>query len=188
MTTRQTNLVFASALVLPAMVSLTGGCASTRCALRKTDPSVDLAKYTTCYVENATAAGGVVVPANLLRDTGNRIASELRGRKTFKSVLTEPPDEQSEYLKVKTVYTSYRPGSRMLRGLLIGLGTADLRIQVQLQEGRDGRQLATGGVHEYWGWGGLRGMSRGVEGMQKSAFKHIGVGIHKACRRSGRRK
>ena len=58
MTTQRTNMIFASALVLPAVVALTGGCASTRCALRQTDPSVDLAKYTTCYVENATAAGG----------------------------------------------------------------------------------------------------------------------------------
>ena len=188
MTTQRRTAVAVSGLALLVLAPFAGGCASTRLVLRQTDASVDLEKYTTCYVADITSAEGVVVPTSVLKLTGDRIASELRGRDTFETVVRAAPAEDAQCLKVQAVYTSYRPGSRMLRGLLIGLGTADLKVQVELQDRQDGRQLAKGKVHEYWGWGGLMGMSRGIEGMQESAIKHIGKGIDKACRRSGKRK
>lgn len=188
MTTQRRTGIAVSGLALLLLAPFAGGCASTRLVLKQTDASVDMKKYTTCYVADATSAEGVVVPTSVLRLTGDQIASELRGRDIFETVVRTAPTESTQCLSVRTVYTSYRPGSRMLRGLLIGLGTADLKVQVELQDRRDGRQLAKGKVHEYWGWGGLMGASKGIENMQESAVKHIGKGIDKACRRSGRRK
>ena len=188
MTTQRRPVVAVSSVALFTSILLGSGCASTQLALKQTDASVDLKKYTTCYVADTTSAEGVVVPTSVLKITGDRIASELRGRDAFETVVREAPADNAQCLNVQTVYTSYRPGSRMLRGLLIGLGTADLKVEVQLQDLQDGRQLAEGKVHEYWGWGGLLGASKGIEGMQDSAIKHIGKGIDKACRRSGRRK
>ncbi|MFH1107760.1 MAG: DUF4410 domain-containing protein [Planctomycetota bacterium] len=173
---------------LLSLAPLSGGCVSAQCVLKKTDAAVDLRKYTTCYVGDADSAHGVVVPTSVLRSTPDRIASELRGREAFNTVSREPPAEPAQYLRIRTTYTNYRPGSRALRFMLIGLGTADLKMEVKLEDGTDGRQLATGRVHEFWGWGGLLGMSRGIEDLQKSAAKHIGEGIDKACGQSGRRR
>ncbi len=180
--------VIAWLLSVPTLVALGGGCASTACKIGTTDSSVDLTKYTRCYVADAKSTDGVVVPLDVLNTTGDKIASELRGRKAFDDVLREPPPKDAPSVQVQTTYTSYRPGSRALRFLLIGLGTANLKMQVDLQDGQSGKLLATGTVHEFWGWGGIMGMSRGIEEMQKSAIKNVGQGIDKACRPKGRKR
>lgn len=187
MTTPRRTTIAVSGLTLLALTPFSGGCASTQLVLKRTDASVDLTKYATCYVANPTSAEGVVVPMSVLALTGDQIASELRERGTFDTVARTTPAENVHCLNIRTAYTSYRPGSRMLRGVLIGLGTADLKLQIELQDRQDGRLLAKGIVHEYWGWGGLMGVSKGIEDMQETAFEHIGKGIDKACRRSGKR-
>ncbi len=173
-------------LALPALISLASGCASTPCKFKQTGSSADLSLYKTCYVADATAASGVVVPTDVLKRTSDRIASELRGRRTFEKTVRKDPGGQEPCLHVQTEYTSYRPGSRMARALLIGLGTADLKARVQLRDGGDGSQVAVGKVHEFWGFGGLMGMSRGIEDMEQTAWSHIGQGIDKTCRSAGR--
>jgi hypothetical protein len=145
------------------------------------DPSADLTRYSTCYVADTKTADGVVVPETWLQLTADRVASELRSKRTFETVLREAPAENTDCVQVDTIYTGYRPGSRALRGLLIGLGTADLRIDVRLRDFLQGRELAKGKVHEFWGWGGLMGMSRGIEDMHETACRNIGGGIHKTC-------
>lgn len=176
-------------LLLGSLVTvlLAEGCASTNCQFKATDASVDLARYETCYIADAVNADGAVVPTNIAALTGDRIASELRGRGTFATTLRQPPTDDREYLHVKTAYKNYQPGSRVARGILIGLGAADLRIDVQLMDGKSGRPLATSQVEEFWGWGGAMGMSRGIEEMQEAAFTHIGEGIDRACREHGRK-
>jgi len=157
------------------------GCASSPGKIRPTNTSVDLTRYTRCYVADAKTAARVVVPENVLSTTRERIASELREKRTFQEVLSQPSGS-APYLRVNTTYTQYEPGSRALRFLLIGLGSADLRMQVDLTDGQTGEQLATGSVREFWGMGGLAGVSRGIEDMQKTAIKNASNSIDKACR------
>ena len=173
-----------SGLALSILVLLNTGCASTRCALKLNVPPANFTKYSTCYVADAKTADGVIVPETWLRLTADRVASELRSKQTFDTVLREAPPKDADCVYVETVYTSYRPGSRALRGFLIGLGTADLKINVRLRDWLEAQELAEGRVHEFWGWGGLMGMSRGIEEMHESACRHIGQGIHKSYQKA----
>ena len=169
-----------SLLGLTALVVLSG-CASTPCNIKPATPGVDLKACRTICVKEATAADGVVVPTHILSQATSAVVSRLQASGKFDAVYTHPCPAGEKPTHVAMLYTSYRPGSRTLRWLLIGLGTADLKMNVQLAAGADGQTLGEGNVHEYWGWGGWLGMSRGIEEMQDTAWRHVADGIIQAC-------
>ncbi len=177
-----TNMRRASPLSATVLLTLFAtGCASTPCKIKAATANVDLKACRTICVKAATAADGVVVPTNVLSQATNSVASRLQASGKFDAVYTHPCPAGEKAAHVVMLYTSYRPGSRIQRWLLIGTGTADLKMNVQLADEGEEQVLGQGNVHEFWGWGGLLGASRGIEEMQDTACKHVAEGIVEAC-------
>ena len=60
---------------------------------------------------------------------------------------------------------SYRPGSRFWRFMLIGLGSASFKGDLTLKRAQDKSVLYEAPFDKLWAWGGILGMSKGIDDM-----------------------
>ena len=74
----------------------------------------------------------------------------------------------------------YRRGSKFARAMLIGLGSASFEGEVSLKDGADGRVLYTAPFDKLWAWGGIAGMSKGIEDMVAETEAMVAATIARA--------
>ena len=61
--------------------------------------------------------------------------------------------------------TKYKPGSRVARFILIGLGAASLEGNVSVNDASAGTALLNAPFDKLWAWGGIAGASKGMNDM-----------------------
>lgn len=61
--------------------------------------------------------------------------------------------------------TKYRPGSRVARAILIGVGSASLEGNVVVTDAATGTALLNAPFDKLWAWGGILGASKGMSNM-----------------------
>ncbi len=83
----------------------------------------------------------------------------------FSEVRYGEPLGQSNELVVSGTITEYNPGDRFMRGMLIGLGAAGFKGNLTAVDGRNRNLLLKAKIDKVWAWGGLLGMSKGIEEM-----------------------
>lgn len=66
---------------------------------------------------------------------------------------------------VKGSITKYKPGSRVARAILIGLGAASLEGNVVVSDAASGTALLSAPFDKLWAWGGILGASKGMDDM-----------------------
>ena len=64
---------------------------------------------------------------------------------------------------VRGAITKYKPGSRVARAILIGLGSASLECSVTVTDAASGSVLLTAPFDKLWAWGGLIGARTGMK-------------------------
>ena len=69
--------------------------------------------------------------------------------------------------------TKYKPGSRVARAILIGLGAAKLQGNVKVVDAESGKQLLSAPFSKLWAWGGIAGASKGMPNMLKESSAAI---------------
>jgi hypothetical protein len=108
---------------------------------------------------------------------GVRFAEDISRRlkfdfgQTFKEVKMGNPTGSTNELIVTGEITSYAPGDRALRGVMIGLGAASFKGSLCLKSNET--QLIQIPFDKLWAWGGLMGMSKGIEDMEAEAAASI---------------
>lgn len=69
--------------------------------------------------------------------------------------------------------TKYKPGSRVARFILIGLGAASLEGNVSVTDAATGNSLLSAPFDKLWAWGGIAGASKGMDDMVKEATASV---------------
>jgi hypothetical protein len=102
------------------------------------------------------------VGAQFAEDIARRLQYDFG--KLFDQVTVGNPVGATNELIITGEITKYAPGDKALRGLLIGLGAASFNGNLCLQNGDD--RLLEVPFDKLWAWGGLMGMSKGIEDME----------------------
>jgi hypothetical protein len=108
---------------------------------------------------------------------GAQFADEIANRlkydfgQTFKQVTMGNPTGATNELVVTGEITTYAPGDRALRGIMIGLGTASFKGNLCLKSNET--QLIQVPFDKLWAWGGMMGMSKGIEDMETETAASI---------------
>jgi len=105
------------------------------------------------------------VPDDSVRDLAVQAVARRRWIVDDGARATAPPLGQSDELIVTGTITTYREGNRFMRALLIGLGSAAFDSEVTLKPAAADRILLTAPFDKLWAWGGVLGMSKGIEEM-----------------------
>jgi hypothetical protein len=69
--------------------------------------------------------------------------------------------------------TKYKPGSRVARAILIGLGAASLEGSVNVTDAASGQSLLSAPFDKLWAWGGIAGAVKGIEDMSDEAAASV---------------
>jgi len=64
--------------------------------------------------------------------------------------------------------TEYKPGSETARAIIVGAGSAQLKVHVTLANGETGSTLSQFDAKGLWAWGGELGASRGIQDLEKN--------------------
>ena len=161
------------ACAVACLVLATGACtstSSTRAKTLKTDAAqassladcenITVAPFTMPAKRGMDASVGVSfaqgIQARLSTDFGPLFASVVNG--------AEPRGLDHECL-IRGNITKYKPGSRVARAILIGLGAASLEGSVTVTDAASGKVLLTAPFDKLWAWGGIMGASKGMEDM-----------------------
>jgi hypothetical protein len=73
--------------------------------------------------------------------------------------------------------TKYKPGSRVARAILIGLGAASLEGSVTVTDAASGGVLLTAPFDKLWAWGGIIGASKGMNDMVEETSASVAATI-----------
>jgi hypothetical protein len=133
----------------------------------------DLTKFEVITVEpfDVTKAGqaGEYVGESFATGIADRLKTDFGP--LFSQVNCGKPTGTNNEVIVTGEITSYTPGSRFLRGMLIGLGAASFKGNVCLKEGNT--ELTRISFSKLWAWGGAVGQSRGIEEMEAEVSASI---------------
>jgi hypothetical protein len=151
----------------------TGACtstSSTRAKSLKTD-AAQASALSDC--ENITV-NNFTMPAKRSKDAsvGVVFAQGIQARLSsdfgplFASVVSaEQPRGLDHECVIHGNITKYKPGSRVARFILIGLGAASLEGNVTVTDGASGKVLLNAPFDKLWAWGGVMGASKGMDDM-----------------------
>lgn len=81
---------------------------------------------------------------------------------------------------VQGAITKYKPGSRVARFILIGLGAAHFEGNVKVTDAMGGRELMTAPFDKLWAFGGVLGVSKGIENMERETAAAVAGTIARA--------
>ena len=81
--------------------------------------------------------------------------------------------------------TKYKPGSRVARAILIGLGAASFEGNVSVNDAATGTSLMTAPFDKLWAWGGIAGASKGIDDMVKETSASVAATVARAKGWSG---
>lgn len=168
-----TRLVFACACVSLALAS---GCASTSSSKAKSLKTDSAQANGLAECENITVLPFTVPGKKVDASVGVSFARSVQGRLAtdfgpiFDSVeyASAARGVDHECVLVGAI-TKYKPGSRVARAILIGLGAASLEGTVTVTNGAGGATLLNAPFDKLWAWGGIVGASKGMDDMVKEA-------------------
>ena len=166
----QTGLLIAAVALLGAACSTTSSSKAKPLKAANVG-DVDLKKYQVATV----APFGVPPDGKVDASVGAKFAEDVAVRiqkdfgPLFNQVRKESPLCREDEVIVSGTIRTYRPGSRFARGMLIGLGSASFKGDLILKNGKDQRVLLTAPFDKLWAWGGILGMSKGIEDMTAEA-------------------
>jgi len=155
-----------------ALVSLTSGCASTSSTaadpLKGVDNAhADLSRYRVASVIAFTIAPTNKIDASVGAEFAENIARRLKidFGPIFEEVRSDQSSGREDELLVTGVIKSYQPGSKFGRLMLMGVGAASFKADLQLKNAADGKILFSAPIDKLWAWGGALGMSKGISDM-----------------------
>lgn len=171
--------IWGAALVAAAIV-LTSGCASTS-STRAKPLEVAGASKAISDCRTLTVLPFAVPPRSAAdASVGVAFSTEIAARlKTdfgplFESVQTADAERGVEgECVLGGRITKYKPGSKVARFILIGLGAASLEGEITISDGPTDKQLLNAPFDKLWAWGGIAGASKGIDDMMKETAAAI---------------
>ncbi len=163
----------ARTLVLFASILLMQGCATAHVKVRQ-EGTVAPQKFDRLAVppfENGVGAG---LPMTAPDDVAGAVIAKMQ--KAYPGAFAEVGSRstgQPGELVVNGKITSYNPGSKAARFILIGLGAGDLKLEVNLTDAASGSSLEQFTTDGAIAAGGLVGASMGMEDMIESAAAKV---------------
>jgi hypothetical protein len=157
------------------------GCASTRSTKARPLIEAKTTQKTLADCQHITVAPFGVPPRGKAdASTGAKFANDVRARlrldygPIFASVEggSAARGLEGECL-VGGEITKYKPGSRIARAILIGLGPASLEGSVKVTDAASGQSLLSAPFDKLWAWGGIVGAMKGIEEMSDEAAASV---------------
>jgi len=166
-----------------AAVAAVSGCASTQSvkakSLKTTASANALEQCENITVIAFTVPSGKVdgsVGVDFARSVQTRLGNDFGN--IFASVEMAPAARGVEHeCLVKGAITQYKPGSRVARAILIGLGAASLKGNVTVVDNANGAVLLSAPFDKLWAWGGIAGASKGIDDMVKEASASVAATV-----------
>jgi hypothetical protein len=165
-----------------AAVALGAGCASTSStkakSLKTTASANALEDCANITVVAFTVPGKVdaSVGVNFAQNVESRLGSDFGP--IFQSVEMAPAARGLDHeCVVQGAITKYKPGSRVARAILIGLGAASLEGNVTIKDAASGNTLLNAPFDKLWAWGGIMGASKGIDDMAKEASASVAATV-----------
>jgi hypothetical protein len=120
-------------------------------------------------VDSVKAAEGVEIEPVTLNDFHALVRTNVDG-----SLAPATTDRTAcaRDLTLSCLVTKYKPGSRFARAMLAGLGSAHFDVEYSILDS-ERNPLASGMVTKSWSWGGIMGMSKGIEDLVREAAGEI---------------
>lgn len=156
---------------------LQAGCATTGSQAAKPLPSAQAQRLALAQCDNVTVlpfgvpVGGKVDPSvgiSFSRDIEMRLQGDYGP--IFKSVAhADQARGLDQECLVRGELTKYKPGSKVARAVLIGLGAASLEGNVRVVDAGNQQELLAAPFDKLWAWGGVIGASKGIEEMSHEA-------------------
>ena len=179
------NLILATALLSATVLT---GCASSSSTKAKGLKATTSGVTSLSDCENITVfAFGVPAKGKADASTGINFAHDIENRLVadfgpiFKSVAfgDKARGMEKECLVTGDI-TKYKPGSRVARAILIGLGAASLEGNVKVVDANSQKELLNAPFSKLWAWGGIVGASKGIDDMVKEASASVAATLAKA--------
>jgi curli biogenesis system outer membrane secretion channel CsgG len=179
------KLIIATAILSTAILA---GCASSSSTKAKGLKATTSGATSLSECENITVfAFGVPSKGKADASTGSNFAHDIENRLVsdfgpiFKSV--EYGDKarglENECLVTGNI-TKYKPGSRVARAILIGLGAASLEGNVKVVDAGSQKELLNAPFSKLWAWGGIVGASKGIDDMVKESSAAVAATLAQA--------
>lgn len=168
------------AAAVAAVIILTSGCASTS-STRAKPLEVAGASKAISDCRSLTVLPFAVPPrsaadASVGVSFSDEIAARLKSDfgPLFESVETADAERgiEGECVLAGRI-TKYKPGSKVARFILIGLGAASLEGEITVSDGPSDKSLLSAPFDKLWAWGGIAGASKGIEDMMKETAAAI---------------
>jgi Domain of unknown function (DUF4410) len=148
----------------------------------KNSAMVDLTKYQIATV----IPFGVTQDKDIDPSIGAKFASDVAIRLQydfgvlFQEVRQGLPLNQTNELIVGGDITTYKPGDKFARFMLIGLGAASFKGDLVLKDAQSNQKLLDAPFDKLWAWGGFLGASKGIEDMQSETAASVAGTIARA--------
>jgi len=156
------------------LLFLAVGCTTTKSTQAKPLKTVYVANTNLSRYQVATIEPFEVTTSQAANDqVGMKMATDIANRLTydfgplFQMVRVGPRLGRSDELLVTGRITDYRPGSRAERLLGPGIGRAELKGDVLLNDGLTGQPLVIAPIDKLWAWGDIIGASKGINNMEE---------------------
>lgn len=150
-------------------------------------PAVDLSPYSILYVEDFTITdpkAGQRKKVVMLKSAPARIADylvETVDDGLFEEIRREPMEPSGDAVALNVEITKYKPGSAFGRAMIAGAGSAHLDFKASLVEAETGKRLTSFSGKKTWAWGGVYGMSRGIEELEQNLALELALYL-KRCK------
>ncbi len=179
------QLIVATSVISIALLS---GCASTSSTKAKGLKATTSGANSLSDCENITVfAFGVPAKSKATASTGISFAHDIENRLVadfgpiFKSVeFGDKARGLEKECLVTGDITKYKPGSRVARAILIGLGAASLEGNVKVVDAGSGKDLLNAPFSKLWAWGGVVGASKGIDDMVKESSAAVAATLAQA--------
>jgi hypothetical protein len=176
-----------AAVLMVALSLLGAGCATTSStqaqALKPTTGGdIDLSRYQTATVLPFEPVEGKKID----RSVGVKFSDDVAIRLAhdygplFQEVRKAPAQGKADELIVTGTIRVYRPGSKFGRAMLIGLGSAGFEGDLILKDGADNRVVFAAPFDKLWAWGGILGMSKGIEDLVNETAAAVATTVAQA--------
>lgn len=166
-----------------AAVAATSGCASKSSVKAKSLKSgaaatalSDCANITVLAFTVPARKVDASVGVDFSRSIQTRLSSDFGP--LFTSVEMAPAARGLDHeCVISGAITKYKPGSRVARFILIGLGAASLEGNVTVTDAAGGTTLLSAPFDKLWAWGGIAGASKGMDDMVKEASASVAATV-----------
>lgn len=166
-----------------AAVAATSGCASKSSVKAKSLKSgaaatalSDCANITVLAFTVPARKVDASVGVDFSRSIQTRLSSDFGP--LFTSVEMAPVARGLDHeCVISGAITKYKPGSRVARFILIGLGAASLEGNVTVTDAAGGTTLLSAPFDKLWAWGGIAGASKGMDDMVKEASASVAATV-----------